>query len=135
MQTLRARIAALLAVVLVALPAFAFAQNRYFCAAMGLVMESCCCKSASESPGAKCPVQVQAADCCELLESAEREATPAVRDGAATRVPAPALVATLSPWAVALGVDARELGGAVRQARAPPSHGPPLYLKHCVLLS
>ncbi|HEY3500625.1 MAG TPA: hypothetical protein VGK73_38290, partial [Polyangiaceae bacterium] len=71
--------------------------------------------------------------CCQRIEQ-RGAAVPGVHDAAA-RLPSPPL-ATATPWfdLVADFTPAVRIPQRV-QARAPPYSGPPLFLKHCALLS
>lgn len=135
MHHLALRIVALLAALFMALPASAFERAAYWCSGMGKVMtESCCCGSPEDTRANSSSCEVKRSDCCTRLPGADREATPAVRD-AATQVPPSAFVVTLAVLTPVVEDHGRVLGGATRQARAPPPLGPPLFIKNCSLLS
>ena len=136
MRPFRARLLALLALLLVALPLGAGGSTRYLCRAMGRVMDSCCCPKAKAAHGAQAAVTtVKAPDCCSVLERAGHEGTPAVLDGA-PRVPTPELALATSIDIVVLEPGLYLLALDVVQARGPPPRpGPPLFLKNCSLLT
>lgn len=137
MRRFRARLLALLALVLVALPLGAMGQSQYLCRAMGRVMDECCCRAAptAEVKHASGVTEVKAPDCCQLLERSGRDSTPALRDGN-PRVP-PAELATTVPVVIVVLEPAPYLFAAeVVQARAPPPRaGPPIFLENCSLLT
>jgi hypothetical protein len=138
MPLVRRRWFALLALLLVALPLGAAGRDQYFCRMMGRLMDSCCCvppgadtSHVARSSGGP---RLERQDCCERVEGLRASAT-ALRD-AAVRLPlsAFATLACARPLLPELPSMGSVQGEAV-QARAPPPTGPPLYLKHCALLS
>lgn len=138
MRRFRARLLALLALLLVALPLGAMGPNQYLCHAMGRVMDKCCCpaaradQTANHGPGV---TKVKAPDCCQLLERSSHDSTPALRE-AAVRVHAPELATAAPVVVVVLEPELLLLAAEVVQARAPPPRpGPPLFLKNCSLLT
>jgi hypothetical protein len=136
MHALRARLPVLLAVLLVALPAGAAGRHQYFCEMMGRLLDTCCCAAAKASATSKpnAGPEFRAKDCCERIESATRDAIPALRDGA-LRIESP-VVGTLAPIAFVVPAPSFELLSINRvRARAPPALGPPIFLKNCSLLT
>ena len=136
MHSLRARIPILLVALLLALPAGAAGRHQYFCRMMGRLLDACCCASAQSdaiakrSPGP----EAKAKDCCERIESAGREAIPALRDGA-LRIESP-VVATLPALLAIVPAPVFSPAGIHHvQARAPPALGPPIFLKNCSFLT
>lgn len=138
MRRIRARLLALLALVLVALPLGAMGRNQYLCHAMGRVMDECCCPAAraGQAPTQASGVaEVKARSCCELLERTSRDTAPALRDGT-LRVPAAELATAPSVVVVVLQPPPYVFEAEVVQARAPPPRaGPPLFLQNCSLLT
>lgn len=138
MRRIRARLLALLALILVALPLGATGRNQYLCHAMGLVMDECCCPVARAGEAAKQAAgvaQVKARSCCELLERSSRDSTPALRDGglrfpaAEFAIASPVVLFVLPPPPYLFEPEAV-------QARAPPPRaGPPIFLQNCSLLT
>jgi hypothetical protein len=133
MHSLSRRLAALVAALLMALPASALGRSQYFCIGMGVARDSCCCK-AKRAAEQGCGTQIKASDCCRVLERASRDATPAVREAAQQILPS-ALLAILPPFGPQPLDVAEGVRSATRLARAPPLSGPPLFLKNCALLS
>lgn len=131
-KRLALRCLALFAVVLVALPAWAGAAEKYQCRYSKRVMTSCCCKAKHDaakqddsSPQARAP------SCCDRLRQAGNSASASVRDTAQSALeancvgslvpiaePAPARLLVLSAEA---SVDARA--------------GPAIFLRDCRLLT
>ena len=134
MQSIRLRLLALFAVLLVALPLAAAARELYQCRMMGRVMSSCCCASSAQTAhAADRGPSLEKSDCCTRLEQ-RTQAASGVRDEAARSAAAP--LATQTRVCVILPEPVQDL--RVREpahARAPPPTGPPLFLKHCALLS
>lgn len=138
MRRFRARLLALLALVLVALPLGAMGQSQYLCRAMGRVMDECCCKAARAGEAAKPAsgvTEAKAPDCCQLLERSGRDSTPALREGT-PRVPAAELATTVPVIIVVLEPAPYVFATEVVQARAPPPRArPPIFLENCSLLT
>ncbi|HEY4157710.1 MAG TPA: hypothetical protein VGM29_06415 [Polyangiaceae bacterium] len=132
MRAIRAKLAALVAVLVLVLPGSAWARAHYVCRMTGASMSARCCKSPCADPGSRDP-QVLPLDCCERVAPAARASTLGTRVVASDVAPA-ALAALvnepsyLPPRSLAVRV-------APAQARAPPPRGSPLYLVHCALLS
>jgi hypothetical protein len=100
---------------------------------MEQVTPTCCCAGERHEPDAAGQAQAQGKGCCEQLAQPSR-ATANTAQEPALNVPAPAL-ATLLPVYVWVGDAASTLGATPRQARSPPSVGPPLFITHCSFLS
>jgi hypothetical protein len=138
----RARVIALLAALLMTLPAGAWARSRYFCRAMDRVMDACCCGSMrtveplqrSVSVSAVQTAELRSGDCCERLEQPSAKVALGARD-ADQHSPAPLALALL-PLAAPPGLPSGWLLPLERpHSRAPPSPAVPLYLRHCAFLS
>lgn len=138
MHRIRARLFALLALILVAMPLGATGRNQYLCHAMGLVMDECCCPAARAREVVKQDsgvAEVKARGCCELLERTGRDSTPALRD-ASMRVSAAELATAAEPVVVLLQPPPYVFEAEAVQARAPPPRaGPQLFLQNCSLLT
>lgn len=138
MRRVRARLLALLALILVALPLGATGRNQYLCHAMGRVMDECCCPTARPGEVAKHAsgvAEVKARSCCELLERSSRDSVPALREGSLL-VPAAELATTSHVVLVVLQPPPYLFEMEVVQARAPPPRaGPSIFLQNCSLLT
>ncbi|MEO8901774.1 MAG: hypothetical protein ABI488_08115 [Polyangiaceae bacterium] len=133
MRTVRLRIIALLAAVLVLMSGAASARTQYLCHMTGRVVGACCCASAGSPRAAtQLTARLRAADCCERVVTAGRAAVTGTRD-LLNRVSAASLFAVL-PAYVLVQPAARVIGLAPRSSRAPPRLGPPLFVAHCALL-
>lgn len=131
----RARFIAFLAALFLVLPAGAFARTQYFCRSMDRVMDDCCCGTDTTRPVTR-GAELQRGDCCQLLKPVLHDGIRATQCRNATIAPA-SLVAILPEVAV---LSPPPLRGAPspKQAlrlRSSPILGPPVYLKHCVLLT
>jgi hypothetical protein len=136
MFALRARVVALVVALFMALPAGAFARGLYFCRSMDRVMEDCCCGTDTSIAPASRGAELQRTDCCQLLRPALQGGVPATQARNAAAAPPP--LVTILPELVAMPLRAvRRVPGRTRteRARGSPSLGPPVYLKHCVLLT
>lgn len=138
MVRFRARLLALLALLLVALPLGVGARtSRYLCHAMDRVMDECCCpKARAQGPQQPKPAEVRAPDCCEVLRGQTHQGTPALRADS-SGVAGPELATLPSqPSMILLEPELEHVAAAMLQARAPPpSRGPPLFLQNCSLLT
>jgi hypothetical protein len=132
MRPVSLRFLAFLATLLIALPSLASTRTHYFCRAMERVLPACCCarKAPTKPPEGS---QVRAADCCEEISAAGRT-VPATLSAPPTHVPPFALVATVPSFTVAPAPTSK-VSTPVPNAQAPPGLGPPLFLKHCSLLT
>jgi len=132
MRSVGFRLLALLAALLVLLPGGAAARTQYLCHATGRVLASCCCKSSARvSPP---ETRIRAKGCCDLVSSAERAAMPR-SCSEATRLPAPAFLASTAPFIpVMRDAPSSEDESPRPRTRAPPALGPPLFLAHCAFL-
>lgn len=123
------------AVLVTLLPAGAFASTRYFCKMMDRVTASeCCCAKQRLTPSHAVDDAIQAEGCCERLQRADSTLPSSTRPTPLDN-PSYGVAATLP----ALQLDAPDARSGVAAtpgaARAPPLFGPPLFLKHCVLLT
>jgi len=137
MQGFRARILALVTVLLVGLPLGAAGSNRYFCRAMDRVMESCCCKGkdAGNTKPADSAPQIKAEDCCKLLKAAAPTQTLVLR-GDESRASFAFQLTAAPLWVPIIVPEAATWTQGATQAiaaRAPP-RGPPIYLQNRSLL-
>ena len=131
-RRLALRCVALLAVVLVAMPAWAGTAEKYQCRYSKRVMSSCCCKAkqkavqpADTSPQAKAP------SCCDTLRQVASSASSGLRDAAQLALDADlasSLVLIASP---ALPRSSTVVAAASFDARA----GPPIFLRDCRMLT
>jgi hypothetical protein len=134
MRPLRAQLIAALTAFTLLLPGSAFARTQFFCHMMNRVVATCCCDTGSKNDdGSSCAVRVRASDCCERLSAAARAPTLKTLGTENSVPPAALTAAVLTP----VQFFPRLLGGVTlsRQARAPPSAGPPLFLLHCSILT
>jgi hypothetical protein len=137
MASLRRSLIALVAALSVVLSLGAAGRDQLFCRMLGRVTSACCCAVASAAsravvPG-DCADGIERPDCCERIEQRAAGA-PGAREAGA-RVPA-APVALAPAWFAAGTLPRPASRATLRvQARAPPSQGTPLFLKHCSFLS
>jgi hypothetical protein len=130
----RARFIAFLAALLL-LPAGAFAQTQYFCRSMDRVMDDCCCKTGVTGAAATEGAQLQRGECCQLLRPGLHDGPPATQVRT-TAVPPLPLLAVLPEAVPAPLRPKREKPVRERAIWSwSPILGPPVYLKHCVLLT
>jgi hypothetical protein len=127
MREIRTRLLALAAAAFMALPAQALVNTSYLCHMTGRVSESRCCASKHADI---CHAQVEAQDCCQLMQSRGQAAGPATRSSTQD-APTGALIAT-----PAVSLLAR--APSTRTHEAPPADthppGPPRFLVNCSLL-
>lgn len=129
----RARLSALLVVLLVALPLGA-ANVQYFCHSMGRLMDACCCPSArSAQRQHDCRPKLVSRDCCERLQSTT-DAAPIVRERVGFDTSPLALVEQQRLMVVTTWPHSYELRVQPLEARAPPPRGPPLFVTNCSFL-
>ena len=132
MVAIRAWVFALLASLLVLLPNGGPVRSEHYCRMLGRVVASCCCENdVAVAPGAA--QQVQLEGCCQRISSLGRNATLG-GDKALRVVGAAALAATVLalPEADSRGCSDSQCG---ESTQAPLAIGPPLFMKHCALLS
>jgi hypothetical protein len=133
MVVVRAWIFALLATVLVLLPSGGRVHAEHYCRMMGRVVASCCCDEAAAASTPHDQQQIRESDCCQRISSSVPSTLgvdKAVRYGHAA--PAP----QLTPSVVSsLELSLPDLGSCRESTQAPPALGPPLFVKHCALLS
>lgn len=138
MVVVRAWLFGLLTALLVLLPGQGSVRVEHFCRMAGRVVASCCCDEAAtaSSPGEASPgaaQQLQVDNCCQRLSSAGRSASFAPSKAL------PALALAALPPSRALDFDAQpgcSLGSQCAEVtQAPLAIGPPLFVKHCALLS
>ncbi|HEY2408375.1 MAG TPA: hypothetical protein VGI10_20350 [Polyangiaceae bacterium] len=132
MHAIRAKLAALVAVLVLVLPGSAWARAHYVCRMTGASMSARCCKSPYVDPVSRDP-QVLPVDCCERVAPAARAGTLGTRVVASDVAPA-ALAALLSEPSY-LPLRSLAVRVAPAQACAPPTLGSALYLVHCALLN
>jgi hypothetical protein len=123
----RIRVFALVAAALMALPAQALVNTSYLCHMTGRVSESRCC---AHKHADVCHAQVEAQDCCQLLQSRGPATSPAVRCSSQD-APAAALIATPALSLLARVASARTAAPTPVETHPP---GPPRFLVHCSLL-
>ena len=130
--TLRAQIAALLALLIAAWPGAAPGHVRYFCRMMDQVVDSCCCRSLAPLSGVSPDPEAGVPDCCERLTQGALANADTRRDvvkSFSAPLPLAASQARALPgYGVAVVSPARE------RRRAVAARGPPLFLSHCALL-
>lgn len=131
-RLLALRCLALFAVVLVALPAWAGAAEKYQCRYSKRVMTSCCCKAkekvdkqAASSPQARAP------SCCDTLRQAAHSASANVRDTTPSALEA-RCIGSLMP--IAAPGPARLLALSA-EASVDARAGPAIFLRDCRLLT
>lgn len=124
------------AVLVTLLPAGAFASTRYFCRMMDRVMSSaCCCVKQRPAPShAVDEDAIRAADCCERLEPADSTVPSSTRPTPLDNLPY-GFAAILPVFELEAPHARSRVVVTPGAARAPPLFGPPLFLKHCVLLT
>jgi hypothetical protein len=118
---------------LVLLAAGESARTHYFCRMMGRVVASCCC--AEDADGAwlvERRVVLRAPDCCERLEP--RSVTSPAVPGKAAGITSPSAVAPVLLAELPAPSPHPATAMTLREARAPPAVGPPLFISHCALL-
>lgn len=133
MHTARARILAVLAILLLATPAGALSRDQYFCRMMGRLMGACCCKPAPDKQKSSTP-EIKAKSCCELVSGAARGAAPAVRDGL-LQIQSPLTAIAPAIFSVVADPEFSALGIQRARARAPPLRRQPIFLRNCSLLT
>jgi hypothetical protein len=132
MRRVSLRLLAFLVTLLVALPSLASARTHYFCRGMERVLSERCC--AHEAPAKPFEgTEVRAVDCCETVAAAAHAGSAALTEPP-KHVPPFALVASLPTFTVA-AIPSSGASTPVPHAQAPPGLGPPLFLKHCSLLT
>jgi len=128
-----ARVVALLAALVAALPLSAFAEGLLFCRPMNRVMTTCCCQHRATTADPNTP-SFERAPCCERLESGSHGVISAVPE-AAPRLDAPLAITLAPPFELAALPFVRTVANSQALARAPPRTGPPLFIQHCSLLT
>ncbi|MCA9644646.1 MAG: hypothetical protein H6718_27570 [Polyangiaceae bacterium] len=133
MSALRVKLAALLALVALLLPATSVGRVLTLCKMSGRMGASCCCHGDAHQRAAKKPQPAKAErpGCCEQRLTKTTQVLSAQSE--ADLPPSQAvLVAELSlPEASEPRLEVEEVP---RVARGPPPLGPPLYLKNCSFL-
>ena len=138
MVAVRAWIFALLASLLVLLPNGAPLRAEHYCRMLGRVVASCCCENdvtaAPAAPGAA--QQVQLEGCCQRVSAPHHSARSAPLGGEkAVRLVAPAALAA-THFALPEAESSGCTGGQCNECtQAPLAIGPPLFVRHCALLS
>jgi hypothetical protein len=121
-----------LAVVLVALPAWAGAAEKYQCRYSKRVMTSCCCKAKHQAAKqSDSSPQARAPSCCDTLRQAASSASASVRDTMPTALEANCVgslvrIATPTPGRL-LKLSA--------EANVDARAGPSIFLRDCRLLT
>lgn len=133
MFAVRAWIFALLATVLVLLPNGGRVHSEHYCRMMGRVVASCCCDEALAASTPSSRPQIRETDCCQRISSSAPSTLgidKALRYGhaAPAALSAPFVVSVLEP-------SLPDPGPCLESTQAPPALGPPLFVKHCALLS
>jgi hypothetical protein len=135
---LRTRLLALLTALAIALPLGAAGGDLFFCHVMGRTLASCCCPGATSSSrhvrNATLDAKIEKSNCCTVVEREVMPTIPGIRDEA-TRVDAPLAAISMALFEAIPGPSLRALLDDPVRARAPPGSGPPLFLKHCALLT
>lgn len=110
-----------------------FAEGSFFCRMMGRAVTECCC--AHEAPRAQAThaAEMSAADCCERLSQAAHNGV-AVRHDAGVQTPYAPVMLPLT-WFEYPVRAVPLVSSRPALARAPPGLGPPLFIKHCAILS
>jgi len=132
MRRFRLQLMALFAVLAILMSGAAAAQTRYRCLMSGRIFETCCCAEAGRAPAAHRQVEARVPDCCEPVVSAAHAGATATLD--VEQVFAAAFDATVP---IRIDVLPRPAGErlVIWRDRGPPGVGPPLFIKHCSLLS
>ena len=133
MRTVRARIFALLAALVMLLPGGASAHGRYYCRMMGRVVASCCCGPDARAPTPKHAQEIQEADCCHRISSTTRSASLGTRQAVREIAAAALSPAVREPFDVQPGTDTGN--SCAESTQAPLAIGPPLFVVHCAFLS
>lgn len=133
MSGVRARVFALLAALILLLPGGASARAEYYCQMMGHVVTACCCETDAASKAPAPTQELQAADCCQRISSAARSASLGTHE--ALKVMAAAALAAIAPEPIGVAVAVDTGSSCAESTQAPLAIGPPLFVKHCALLS
>jgi hypothetical protein len=131
MRVIWTRFLVVFAVAFVALPAQALTGTSYLCRMTGKVSESHCCAAKRAQVSRACYAQVQAPDCCELIQAHGRATAAATRTHSQD-VPAAAMI--LAP---AFALPARRpRSEASHESTVAKTHppGPPRFLMNCTFL-
>jgi hypothetical protein len=134
LRALATRLSALLMVAVILLPTQqALAKARYFCHMRNAVSADCCCGNQEHATHDEHASELRAVSCCEKVK-AHGNLAPVVRVAEQSALPdlgeiAPPALTPLMP----------QFGNRViappKRATAPPGQGPPLFLRHCSLLT
>jgi hypothetical protein len=129
---LRARLVAFLTSLLLLWPLGAPAHARYFCRMMERVLDSCCCANESELEALHPEAKARPADCCVRLTQGALPTADTRRDGL---MPGSlhALLTDREP-SISPAFESEVLAAAAGAEGVVLARGPPLFLKHCVLL-
>jgi hypothetical protein len=134
LHVLTTRLSALFVVALILLPTQqALAKARYFCHMRNAVTVDCCCAKQEHATGSENSSDLRALGCCELVK-VQGHLAPMVRvdEPGATPDWSPATLPTLTPL---LPQITTAVTAPNPRAMAPPWQGPPLFLRHCSLLT
>ena len=123
----------MLATLLVLLPNGAPAPAEHYCRMMGRVVATCCCGDEARPalPGAGQQIQVE--NCCQRVTPSNRSASLAPSKALPSRAPAALLATVLEPLGALPGAGVGRK--CAESTQAPLAIGPPLFVKHCALLS
>jgi hypothetical protein len=127
----RVRLLTLLVVASLLVSVSGFARVVYVCRMSGRVGAACCCAAQKHTPS-KAPA-LRRADCCEAkaIAGGERLASGTAELPAV----APPALAVVLPALLPPRLPALKVGFPPPRSRGPPDTGPPLYIKHCTLLT
>jgi hypothetical protein len=133
MIAVRAWVFALLATLLVLLPNGAPAPAEHYCRMMGRVVATCCCGDAAGTAAPSAGQQIQVENCCQRVSPGNRSASLAPSKALPSLAPAAFLTAVLAPRGAPsnAGIGRK----CAESTQAPLAIGPPLFVKHCALLS
>jgi len=133
MVAVRAWLFALLATLLVLLPNGAAGHAEHYCRMTGRVVESCCCGDTARPAPPSSGQRVQVEGCCQRISSANQSASLGLQKALGSVAPAALSAHAVEP----LGALPRaSVGGQCAEStQAPLAIGPPLFVKHCALLS
>jgi hypothetical protein len=133
MRAVRARMFALLAALILLLPGGGAGRAQYYCQMMGRVVATCCCETGAAAHAPDAAREFQAADCCQRISSARPSASLGTHE-ALRGVPAAALLSTV-PQPFPVSRSSVALRSCAESTQAKLAIGPPLFVKHCALLS
>src|SRR5450432_3735549 len=133
MVAVRAWLFALLATLLVLLPSGGFARSEHYCRMSGRVVTSCCCDDAVAAATPSRSQQIQVEDCCQRISASTRSASLGLHRAVRPIAPAALVPAVPEPFAMPQSIGVA--GQCAESTQAPLAIGPPLFVRHCALLS